>query len=163
MQGICINNESSSNLVAGQQYYLFEHSKTHYYASKFDTPRSFFGIYRKSLFDVPVAQKQLTQAEIWSAWKAANDKFNRLIEARDYNTSNKFRHEVMALFEQLDNPFEVGDVVEYRSGRKWARTVITEIRSNSRVLTKDYIAPFTSFRFPMEEKVEREPEQLSLF
>lgn len=55
MQGICIKDGASSNLVAGQQYYLFEHSKTHYYASKFDTLRSFFGLYRKSLFDVPVA------------------------------------------------------------------------------------------------------------
>ncbi|WP_029498729.1 hypothetical protein [Kurthia huakuii] len=52
MQGICINEGSSSNLVDGQQYYLFEHSKTHYYASLFNRAGSFFGIYRKTLFEV---------------------------------------------------------------------------------------------------------------
>lgn len=52
MQGICINEGSSSNLIDGQQYYLFEHSKTHYYASLFNRAGAFFGIYRKTLFEV---------------------------------------------------------------------------------------------------------------
>lgn len=52
MQGICIKDSASSNLVDGQQYYLFEHSKTHYYASLFNRAGSFFGIYRKTLFEV---------------------------------------------------------------------------------------------------------------
>lgn len=74
MQGICINEGSSSNLVDGQQYYLFEHSKTHYYASLFNRAGSFFGIYRKTLFEVmevieeaPVVTSQPVVCEVLKA------------------------------------------------------------------------------------------------
>lgn len=50
MQGVCVDAGSSSNLTVGNSYYLFEHSTSHYYVSRFNTPRSFFGIYRKKLF-----------------------------------------------------------------------------------------------------------------
>lgn len=50
MQGVCVDAGGSTNLKVGSSYYLFEHSAGHYYASRFNTPRSFFGIYRKMLF-----------------------------------------------------------------------------------------------------------------
>lgn len=50
MQGVCVDAGGSTNLTVGRSYYLFEHSAGHYYASRFNTPRSFFGIYRKMLF-----------------------------------------------------------------------------------------------------------------
>lgn len=59
MQGICIKDSASSNLVAGQQYYLFEHSKMHYYASLFPHFGSFFGIYRKTLFEIVETTEEL--------------------------------------------------------------------------------------------------------
>ena len=59
MQGICIKDGASSNLVAGQQYYLFEHSKMHYYAGLFPHFGSFFGIYRKTLFEIVETTEEL--------------------------------------------------------------------------------------------------------
>lgn len=88
----------------------------------------------------------------------------QLFRNRDYEQFNKKRIRVCELFQQLDNPFREGDIVEHKSGNGWKKTKICEIRSNSEVVTTIVIAPFTNFRFPVEKVVEQnEDEQLTLF
>lgn len=52
MKGVCLKEGASSNLVKGQSYFLFPHSSTHYYASLFNRAGAFFGIYRKTFFEI---------------------------------------------------------------------------------------------------------------
>ena len=111
----------------------------------------------------------MEQAELLAAYEVVSRKFSQMILARDYEASNQFRHEVIALFNQLENPFKVGDEVEHLNGRKWQKTIIKEVRSNSEVVTDIVIAPFKNFRFPATVEKEKKNEnivkveQLSLF
>lgn len=83
-------------------------------------------------------------------YREANKKFNAMIAARDYDSSNVFRHEVIALQNQFENPFKVGDKVEYFNDKRWLPTTITKVVSNGHVECKQLIAPMYHFRFPGE-------------
>lgn len=102
-----------------------------------------------------------------------NIELMQLFKNHDYEAFNEKRIRVCELFAQLDNPLQVGQEVEYQLGRRWVRTTITEIRSNSEVVTPIVIAPFNSFKAvtemqesvtKIEEKVPgSQVEQLELF
>lgn len=108
-----------------------------------------------------------TQTELLIAYEKANRKLYQMFCAQDYDAFNEYRHVVIELFDQLENPFKAGDEVEYLNGRQWQRTTIREIRSNREVVTGLVVSSFLNFRVPKEvnevvEKIE-EVEQLSLF
>lgn len=104
-------------------------------------------------------------------YRVLNAELTQLFKDRNYEDFNKKRGRVCELFTQLDNPFEVGQEVEYLLGRRWVCTTITEIRSNSEVVTPIVIAPFTSFKVieverslvEQEQALEPQAEQLKLF
>lgn len=77
----------------------------------------------------------------------------------DYDTRNALVPEWHAAFAALENPFEVGEVVEYwLKTNDWRRTTITKIVSNSEIHTSSYgIVPITCLR----KKTERH-EQMKL-
>ena len=112
-----------------------------------------------------------TQAELWAAHEEASIKLTHMFYARDYDAFNEYRHVVIELFDQLENPFKVGDEVEYLNGRQWQKTKITEIRSNREIVTGLVVSSFLNFRVPKDEEVAKvekieeveQVEQLSLF
>lgn len=108
-----------------------------------------------------------TQTELLIAYNKANRKLYNMFLEQDYDAFNEYRHVVIELFDRLENPFRVGDEVEYLNGRQWQRTMIREIRSNREVVTGLVVSSFLNFRVPQEavevvEKIE-EVEQLNLF
>ena len=109
----------------------------------------------------------MTQTELLIAYNKANRKLYHMFLSQDYDAFNEYRHAVIELFDQLENPFRVGDEVEYLNGRQWQRTTIREIRSNREVVTGLVVSSFLNFRVPqveveVVEKIE-EVEQLNLF
>lgn len=104
-------------------------------------------------------------------YRVLNVELTQLFKERNYEAFNRKRSRVCELFMQLDNPFEVGQEVEYLLGKRMVRTTITEIRSNSEVVTPIVIAPFTSFKaiemerpaVEQEQMQEMQIEQLKLF
>lgn len=111
-----------------------------------------------------------TQAELWAAHKEASIKLTHMFYARDYDAFNEYRHVVIELFDQLENPFRVGDEVEYLNGRQWQKTTIKEIRSNREIVTGLVVSSFLNFRVPQDTEIKVEKneeveqvEQLSLF
>lgn len=78
----------------------------------------------------------------------------------DYDKRNALVPEYRTAYAALENPFEVGEVVEYwLKTNDWRRTTITKIVSNREIHTSDYgIVPLTCLR----KKTERH-EQAKLF
>lgn len=72
MKGICIDKGSSWHLQEGAEYFLEEYGPNHFSASKFNKPKSYFGIFRKNHFKlIDIEQPGTAAAEPDSEYKLA--------------------------------------------------------------------------------------------
>lgn len=64
MKGVCVEKGSSWHLQEGKEYFLGEYGPNHFSASKFDKPKSYFGIFQKDHFKlIEIEQEQQKQSE----------------------------------------------------------------------------------------------------